>query len=70
LPETYTQDPNQISRLDIVTPKVPKVNYNYNSPPTGLDSEEESEEQVSHSKILFSSSLMTLTKMMVTDQTL
>jgi hypothetical protein len=45
LQETFTQDPNQISRLDIVTPNVPKVNYNFNAPATVSDSAEESSEQ-------------------------
>jgi hypothetical protein len=37
-PETFTQDPNQISRLDVVNPNVPKVNYNFNGP--SIDSAE------------------------------
>ena len=44
LPETFTQDPSQISRQDIVTPNVPKVNYNFNPPRPVLESAEDSTE--------------------------
>ena len=37
-PEAFTQDPNQIARLDVINPNGPKVNYNFNSP--ALDSGE------------------------------